>query len=668
MLKMYKVTLGKTSLLLALFAVLLSGCITNASSIEVSYINEKPIPEDELFLRYSNGEVVKIPEVRVDSNSIITETDINKTIVGGYAESNGVAWVPVLGYLDNQQKGVSVQSLQSTKPATAADHVTLANAPEMPYQYPGYTSVTLAVYDEQGQPVNNRTEIFLYGDDPNLEFHSITGGVQSVTNGYSYFTEGGLGLVTFHIKSTPIAKPISVYSGSKLLNDNLLSIVTDVKVTSPDDVFSVITGETLALNSTITPSNAINPAVTWSVSDQTGTATIDPATGLLTAGDLGTVIVQATATDGSGVVGSVQVTITPPPILVNSITISGSNSVQAGQSIPLTANVLPADATNSSVVWTVQDGTGKATIDANGKLTGTSAGNVLVQAKAADLSGVFGTKTVAITAVNNGGNGGNTGGNSGGSSGGGSGSPAAPAPVPTPVPTPVTPSEPSPQPTPGTDVVPGPPFNNQVINMDTFMTSFTQKIKAAQSNPASVQLTDTTTHWAGSTVNTFVKLGVVTGYADGSFHPNASITRAEFATLIAKIFDLSSNQGNTISDVSGHWAESSIRSLQSKGVLSGYPDGTFRPNQEIKRSEIIAIISRIMDLSKVPTAEAPAFSDLEQTWNKAQLQQAAAAGIIQGDRNGEFHPANSASRAEALTIILRVLQTNPELAALLEIL
>lgn len=163
-----------------------------------------------------------------------------------------------------------------------------------------------------------------------------------------------------------------------------------------------------------------------------------------------------------------------------------------------------------------------------------------------------------------------------------------------------------------------------------------------------------------------MKLGVVTGYADGSFHPNASITRAEFATLIAKVFDLSSNQGNTISDVSGHWAESSIRSLQSKGVLSGYPDGTFRPNQEIKRAEIIAIISRIMDLSKVPTAEAPAFSDLEQIWNKDQLQQAAAAGIIQGDRNGEFHPANSASRAEALTIILRVLQTNPEFAALLQ--
>lgn len=662
--KMNRFKIGKTGMLLALFAVLLSGCVTNKSSIIIQYPNDKPSEGTQVFFRYSSGEVVQVPDIGVNS-SVEAIMDINKKIVGGYAETDGIAWVPDNNIPDISGNLINILNIQSNKPATAAHHVELISASQ-PSNYPGYLNYTLFVSDDQGDPVKSRTEIFLHGDDPNLEFHSLNGyGDQTVANGYSYYTQGGL--VTFPIKSGTITKPISVYSGSKLLNDNLLSIVTNVKITTPDDVYSVVNGETLALNATISPSNAINPAVTWSVSDQTGTATINPTTGVLTAGNPGTVLAQAAATDGSGVVDNVQVTITPTPVLVNSITISGSDSMQAGQSISLTANVLPADAKDPSVVWSVQDGTGKATIDANGKLTGTSAGTVLVKAEAADLSGVFGTKTVVITTINNGNNGGNTGGNSGGgSSGGGSGSPAAPAPVPTPVPTPVTPSEPSPQPTPGTDVVSGPTFNNQVINMDAFMASFTQKIKAAQSNLASVQLTDTSTHWADATINNFVKLGVVTGYADGSFHPNASITRAEFATLIAKVFDLSSNQGNTISDVSGHWAESSIRSLQSKGVLSGYPDGTFRPNQEIKRAEIIAIISRIMDLSKVPTAEAPAFSDLEQIWNKDQLQQAAAAGIIQGDRNGEFHPANSASRAEALTIILRVLQTNPEFSALLQ--
>lgn len=658
---MNRFTIGKTGLVLALFAALLSGCVTNRSSIMVEYPNEKPSEGTQLFFRYSTGEVVQVPEVGTNS-SVVTPMDINKKIVGGYAETNGIAWVPINYIPDQSNNRIQIHNIQNNKPATAAHHVQLIAAPQAS-SYSGYLSYTVAVYDEQNQPVNNRTEIFMHGDDPNLEFHSRenNAGDQTVKNGYSYFTENGF--VTFHIKSGPITTPISVYSGSTLLNDNFLSIVTDVKVTSSGDIYSVVTGETLALSTTISPANAANPAVTWSVTNETGTATIDSESGELTAGDVGTVLVQATATDGSGVVGSVRVTITPIPILVNSIAVSGSNSVQVGQSTPLTASILPADATNRSIVWTVQNGTGKATIDTNGVLTGTSAGTVLVQAKAADLSAVFGTKTVEITAINNGGTGGNSGGSTGGSSGGGSSS--TPTTTPTPAPTPVVKPDPTPESTTTPTVVPGPKFNEQVVNLDNLMTSLNQKIKAAQSNPA-VQLSDTSTHWAATTVNTFVKLGVVTGYSDGSFHPNASITRAEFATLIAKVFDLSSSQGSAMSDVSGHWAEASIRSLQGKGVLSGYADGTFKPNQEIKRSEMIAIISRIMDLSNVTTTEAPVFTDLEQTWNKEQLQQAAAAGIITGDGKGELHPARSASRAEALTIVLRVLQTNPELGALLE--
>ncbi|WP_413374174.1 S-layer homology domain-containing protein [Paenibacillus taichungensis] len=661
---MNRFTIGKTGLVLALFAALLSGCVTNRSSIVVEYPTGKPSEGTQLFFRYSTGEVVQVPDIG-DNSSIETMMDIDKKIVGGYAQADGIAWVPYTGYPSGNADGNRIQlvNIPNTKPATAADHVKLTKAPEVSPNYPGYLSYTVAVYDNQNQLVNNQTEIFMHGDDPNLEFHSLNVyGDQSVKNGYSYFTQGG-GLVTFAIKSVPITKPISVYSGSTLLTDNLLSIVTDVKVTSPNEVYSLQTGETMTLNAEIMPLDAINPTVTWSVINETGTATIDATTGVLTAGDLGTVLVQATATDGSGVVGSVRVTITPFPILVNSIAVSGSNSVQVGQSTPLTASILPADATNRSIVWTVQNGTGKATIDTNGVLTGTSAGTVLVQAKAADLSGVFGTKTVEITAINNGGTGGNSGGSTGGSSGGGSSS--TPTTTPTPAPTPVVKPDPTPEPTTTPTVVPGPKFNEQVVNLDNLMTSLNQKIKAAQSSPA-VQLSDTSTHWAATTVNTFVKLGVVTGYSDGSFHPNASITRAEFATLIAKVFDLSSSQGSVMSDVSGHWAEASIRSLQGKGVLSGYPDGTFKPNQEIKRSEMIAIISRIMDLTNVITTEAPVFTDLEQTWNKEQLQQAAAAGIITGDGKGEFYPANSASRAEALTIVLRVLQTNPELGTLLE--
>ncbi|MFE6074538.1 S-layer homology domain-containing protein [Paenibacillus sp. NPDC057886] len=750
---MNRFTVGKTGLVLALFAALLSGCVGNYSSAKVVFKNDKPSADEQLYIRYADGTVADVPNPEADT-TVTVPLDISKLTVGGYIESNGIAWVPEYSYDTSNFSDIklNIDAIANTKPSMSAHHVDFTEAPKMDASRPGYVSVTLSVYNGQDNLVDGQTEIFLKSDTSNLSFYNtnprMNSGQMTANGGFSSYTTNGYITFLIQANSPQIDKKISVYSGSKLLTDNLFHVVTDIKLYSTNVANSIPTGQTLSLNAEVTPTNAINPTVTWSVTNETGTATIDSESGELTGGDQGTVLVYATATDGSGVVGSVRVTITPLPVLVNSITltgntsvqvgqsipltanvlpddatnssviwtvqngtgkatidtngtltgtsagtvlvqakaidgsevlgnveitvtpvmvqsitVSGSNSVQSGQSIPLTANVLPADATNRSIVWTVQNRTGKATIDTNGVLTGTSAGTVLVQAKAADLSGVSGTKTVEITAINNGGTGGNSGGGTGGSSGGGSSS--TPTTTPTPAPTPVVKPEPTTEPTTTPTVVPGPKFNEQVVNLDNLMTSLNQKIKAAQSNPA-VQLSDTSTHWAATTVNTFVKLGVVTGYSDGSFHPNASITRAEFATLIAKVFDLSSSQGSAMSDVSGHWAEASIRSLQGKGVLSGYPDGTFKPNQEIKRSEMIAIISRIMDLTNVITTEAPVFTDLEQTWNKEQLQQAAAAGIITGDGKGEFHPANSASRAEALTIVLRVLQSNPELGTLLD--
>ncbi|MGC5774593.1 S-layer homology domain-containing protein [Paenibacillus pabuli] len=750
---MNRFTIGKTGLVLALFAALLSGCVGNYSSAKVVFKNDKPSADEQLYIRYADGTVADVPNPEADT-TVTVPLDINKLTVGGYIESNGIAWVPEYSYESNNYPDIklNIDAIGNTKPSMSAHRVEFTEAPKMDSSHSGFVSVTLSVYDDQDNLVEGQTEIFLKSDTSNVLFYNtdprLNSGEVTANGGFSWYTTNGYVTFLIQANSPQINKKISVYSGSKLLTDNLFHVVTDIKVSSANILNSTPTGQTLAMSAAIAPISAANQTVTWSVTNETGTATIDSETGVLTAGDLGTVLVQAAATDGSGIVGSVRVTITPLPVLVNSIiltgntsvhvgqsipltanvlpddatnssvvwtvqngtgtatidtngiltgtsagtvlvqakatdgsevlgnaeimvtpvmvqsiTVSGSNSVQAGQSIPLTASVLPADATHRSVVWTVQNKTGKATIDTNGILTGTSAGTVLVQAKAADLSGVFGTKTVEITTINNGGTGGNSGGGTGGSSGGGSSS--TPITTPTPAPTPVVKPEPTPEPTTTPNVIPGPKFNEQVVNLDNLMTSFNQKIKAAQSNPA-VQLSDTNTHWAATTVNTFVKLGVVTGYADGSFHPNASITRAEFATLIAKVFDLSSTQGSAMSDVSGHWAEASIRSLQGKGVLSGYPDGTFKPNQEIKRSEMIAIISRIMDLTNVITEETPVFTDLEQTWNKEQLLQAAAAGIITGDGKGEFHPANSASRAEALTIVLRVLKTNPELSTLLK--
>ena len=313
----------------------------------------------------------------------------------------------------------------------------------------------------------------------------------------------------------------------------------------------------------------------------------------------------------------------------------------------MAAEIAPVDAADKSIVWSVENSTGTATINASGLLTGVSAGTVTAKATAADGSAVYGSHVVVIQAPS-----------SGGSSGGGSSTtPAATAtPTATPVPTPTS--------------VPAPQikFNDKIVKIDDVITSLTKQVEEVKANPTTVQFTDTGSHWANKTVYIFAKLGIVKGYENNAFRPNASITRAEFATIISKVFGINgpTSGSSELSDVSGHWAEAAIGSLQASGVISGYKDGTFKPNQEISRAEIIAILAKIIDLDRVNAANAPAFTDINQVWNKEQIEKAAAAGIVSGAGNGTFLPNNQASRAEALTMVLHVLQLNPELKALLE--
>ncbi len=154
-------------------------------------------------------------------------------------------------------------------------------------------------------------------------------------------------------------------------------------------------GGTLQMNTTILPANASNKGVTWSVANETGSASIS-ASGLLTAISNGTVTVKATAQDGSGVSGSLVVTISNQPILVTSITVSVPLTT-GGSTIQAFANLLPANATNKAVTWSIENGTGSATINNTGVITVISTGLITVKATAQDGSGVFDTETVNVS-------------------------------------------------------------------------------------------------------------------------------------------------------------------------------------------------------------------------------------------------------------------------------
>ena len=101
--------------------------------------------------------------------------------------------------------------------------------------------------------------------------------------------------------------------------------------------------------------------------------------------------------------------------------------------------------------------------------------------------------------------------------------------------------------------------------------------------------------WYATAVNTLVELDVLSGYEDGTFRPNNAVTRAEFVTAVCKCFDSLSTGSAGFSDVSGHWAEGFINQAVAEDWISGFPDGTFRPDESIQRCQVTAILNKALE-------------------------------------------------------------------------
>ena len=105
-----------------------------------------------------------------------------------------------------------------------------------------------------------------------------------------------------------------------------------------------------------------------------------------------------------------------------------------------------------------------------------------------------------------------------------------------------------------------------------------------------VQLTE----WFNNAISTMENGGIINGYPDGSFHPNGNITRAEFAAMAIRFFQDAKVGPSKFSDTIGHWAAEAISKAQNEGLIMGYPDGTFHPDQPITRAEAMTIFNRVL--------------------------------------------------------------------------
>jgi hypothetical protein len=126
--------------------------------------------------------------------------------------------------------------------------------------------------------------------------------------------------------------------------------------------------------------------------------------------------------------------------------------------------------------------------------------------------------------------------------------------------------------------------------------------------------------WHTNAINYLANVGILEGYHDGTFRPNNPITRAEFATLVVRFYETSNTSASIFSDVpTTHWANVYIAAADQRGWVTGYGDGTFRPNNNITRAEVVTLMNRVLDRvpnpSNISTALAGRvlYNDLENT-------------------------------------------------------
>ncbi|MDU2293009.1 MAG: S-layer homology domain-containing protein [Clostridiales bacterium] len=156
----------------------------------------------------------------------------------------------------------------------------------------------------------------------------------------------------------------------------------------------------------------------------------------------------------------------------------------------------------------------------------------------------------------------------------------------------------------------------------------------------------------------------LTGYPDGTFAPNKGMTRAEVASLFTRLLKDRPIKGQSykagLTDVqAGDWYADAVGYAVQKGIVSGYPDGTFKPNQAISRAEFAAIAARFAEMTG---QQSPAFSDLASThWSYQAIRQVAANGWLSGYPDGAFRPDQAITRAEVATISNRMLNRTPDL-------
>jgi len=165
-------------------------------------------------------------------------------------------------------------------------------------------------------------------------------------------------------------------------------------------------------------------------------------------------------------------------------------------------------------------------------------------------------------------------------------------------------------------------------------------------------------HWAELQIEYLMSKDIIGGYPDGTFKPDNTITRAEFMKIVNHAGGFTAVSDKTFTDVSAaDWYAPEIAKASAAGYISGYPDGSMRPNANITRQEAAIMIARAaqLDLNAAPDlsqfSDAPALAD----WSRSAVAACSQAGYINGYPDGTFRGTQSITRAEAIVIIQKTM-------------
>ncbi|NIK76332.1 putative phosphodiesterase [Paenibacillus castaneae] len=200
----------------------------------------------------------------------------------------------------------------------------------------------------------------------------------------------------------------------------------------------------------------------------------------------------------------------------------------------------------------------------------------------------------------------------------------------------------------------------EVDHFTKFAVFAVAKKEPEENTGAGATFSDVTGHWAEASIKKAAAKGIVDGYADGTFKPNGEITRAQFAVMLARALKLEGNGAElafTDKESIGDWAKQGIAQAVKAGIVNGYSNGSFRPNAKISRAEMVTMIANAQGLT-AKTNVATAFADHADipAWAEAAVSATVEKGIVQGIGANKFAPNQTATRAEAAVILLRALE------------